>query len=154
MSRISLDEMMMKVAHIVAKRGTCPRKQVGAVIAKDGRILSTGYNGAPTKLPHCTDVGCIIENGHCVRTSHAEQNAICSAAYLGVSTANATMYVTVTPCPICMKMIINAGIKRVVYDEYYDNKVPPELEEILYRNNKIIRIEQLKKKKDKNEKEE
>ncbi len=117
--RPSWDEYFMNVAHEVAKRSTCERAQVGAVIVKDKRILTTGYNGSPRGLPHCTDVGCLMDNGHCVRTLHAEQNAIIVAALHGVITEGATIYITHQPCFLCAKMIINAGIIQIVYDEEY-----------------------------------
>jgi dCMP deaminase len=109
----------MGITFEVARRSTCNRAQVGAIIVRDKRILTTGYNGSPTGLPHCTDVGCLMVNGHCVRTLHAEQNAIIQAALHGVSTAGGTLYITHQPCLTCAKMIINAGIRRVVYGGDY-----------------------------------
>ena len=109
----------MDIARQVAKRSTCPRAAVGSVIVKDRRILTTGYNGAPMGLPHCTEVGCLIVEGHCLRTLHAEQNAIIQAALHGVSVKDSTIYVTHQPCLNCAKMIINAGIVRVVYGGDY-----------------------------------
>ena len=96
--RPSWNEYFMNVAHEVARRSTCERAQVGAVIVKDKRILTTGYNGSPRGLPHCTEVGCLMDNGHCVRTLHAEQNAIIVAALHGVITEGATIYITHQPC--------------------------------------------------------
>jgi len=113
------DEYFMDIARQVAKRSTCPRAAVGAVIVKDRRILTTGYNGSPMGLPHCTEVGCLMIDGHCVRTLHAEQNAIIQAALYGVTVNDSTIYVTHQPCLNCSKMIINAGIKRVVYGGDY-----------------------------------
>jgi dCMP deaminase len=121
--RPSWNDYFMAIAHEVAKRSTCERAQVGAVIVKEKRILTTGYNGSPRGLPHCSEVGCLMENGHCVRTLHAEQNAIIQAALHGVITAGATIYVTHQPCFICAKTIINAGLSEIVYDkEYEDNR--------------------------------
>ncbi len=120
--RPSWDEYFLKIAFTVAERSTCDRAHVGAVIVRDRRILATGYNGAPAGLPHCDDVGHLIVDGHCVRTLHAEQNAIIQAALHGVSTADATIYVTHQPCLTCAKMIINAGIKRVVYAGNYPDE--------------------------------
>jgi dCMP deaminase len=121
--RPSWNEYFMNIAHEVAKRSTCDRAQVGAVVVKDKRILTTGYNGSPRGLPHCSEVGCLMDNGHCVRTLHAEQNAIIQAALHGVSTEGATIYVTHQPCFICAKTIINAGISEIVYDrEYKDDR--------------------------------
>ncbi len=121
--RPTWNEYFMNIAHEVAKRSTCERAQVGAVIVRDKRILTTGYNGSPRGLPHCTEVGCLMENGHCVRTIHAEQNAIIQAALHGVITEGAIIYVTHQPCFNCAKTIINAGISEIVYDkEYQDDK--------------------------------
>ena len=117
--RPTWNEYFMNIAHEVAKRSTCERAQVGAVIVRDKRILTTGYNGSPRGLPHCSEVGCLMDNGHCVRTLHAEQNAIIQAALHGVITEGATIYVTHQPCFICAKTIINAGISEIVYDKEY-----------------------------------
>ncbi len=120
--RPSWDEYFMGIALQVAKRSTCDRAHVGAIIVKDRRILTTGYNGSPSGLPHCDDVGHLMVDGHCVRTLHAEQNAIIQAAYHGVSVHDGILYVTHQPCLTCAKMIINAGVKRVVYaGTYPDN---------------------------------
>jgi len=118
-SRPPWDEYFMGITFEVARRSTCNRAQVGAIIVRDKRILTTGYNGSPTGLPHCTEAGCLMVNGHCVRTLHAEQNAIIQAALHGVSTDGAAIYVTHQPCLVCAKMIINAGIVRVVYGGDY-----------------------------------
>jgi dCMP deaminase len=123
LNRPTWNEYFLDIAHEVAKRSTCERAQVGAVIVREKRILTTGYNGSPRGLEHCTEVGCLMDNGHCVRTLHAEQNAIIQAALHGVITEGATIYVTHQPCFICAKTIINAGIKEIVYDrEYEDNR--------------------------------
>lgn len=119
----------MDITHLVAKRSTCLRRQVGAVLVKDKKILATGYNGAPSKLRHCIDIGCLrekmrIPSGERVelcRGLHAEQNAIIQAAYHGVQIKGATIYSTTHPCIICSKMIINAGIERIVYEEGYSD---------------------------------
>ena len=121
--RPTWNEYFMNIALEVAKRSTCERAQVGAVIVRDKRILTTGYNGSPRGLPHCSEVGCLMDNGHCVRTLHAEQNAIIQAALHGVITEGAIIYVTHQPCFICAKTIINAGISEIVYDkEYRDDR--------------------------------
>jgi dCMP deaminase len=112
----------MDITFQVAKRSTCDRARVGAVIVKDKRILTTGYNGSPAGLPHCDDVGHLMVGGHCVRTLHAEQNAIIQAALHGVSVAGGTIYVTHQPCLTCAKMIINAGLRRVVYAGVYPDE--------------------------------
>ncbi len=113
----------MSIALQVAKRSTCDRAYVGAVVVRDRRILTTGYNGSPSGLPHCDDAGHLLIDGHCVRTLHAEQNAIIQAAYLDVSVHNSTIYVTHQPCMVCAKMIINAGIRRVVYAGQYPDEL-------------------------------
>jgi dCMP deaminase len=113
----------MQITQQVAKRSTCPRAAVGAVIVRDKRILTTGYNGAPSNLPHCTEAGCLMVNGHCVRTLHAEQNAIIQGALHGVDVSCSTIYVTHQPCLVCAKMIINAGIERVVYAGHYPDEI-------------------------------
>ncbi len=118
-SRPSWDEYFLNIAREVAHRSTCERAHVGAVIVKNKRILTTGYNGSPRGLPHCTEVGCLMEKGHCIRTLHAEQNAIIQAALHGVSTDGSSIYVTHQPCFLCAKTIINAGILRIVYDNEY-----------------------------------
>lgn len=128
--RPSIDEYFIEIASVVAKRSTCMRNRVGAVIVRDKRIISTGYNGAPSNMQHCLDLGCIreqqnIESGtrhEKCRAVHAEQNAIIQAALHGVVTEGATLYCTHQPCILCAKMIINAKIKRVVYvTPYPDN---------------------------------
>lgn len=121
--RSSWDEYFMGIAQQVAQRSTCPRASVGAVIVRERLILTTGYNGAPEGLPHCLEVGCIIEDDHCQRSLHAEQNAILQAAFHGVSIAGGTMYVTHQPCNTCAKMIINAGLKRVIYAGEYPDEL-------------------------------
>lgn len=118
--RISRDQMLMEMAIIASKRSTCKRKQVGAIIAMDGRPISIGYAGAPRGLPHCLDVGCLPgPDGGCIRTAHAEENAITFAARKGIATEGATLYCTVSPCPRCAGAIINAGIQKVEYLEEY-----------------------------------
>ena len=121
MTRPDWDLYFIQIAKEVASRSTCPRASVGAVIVKDNRIISTGYNGAPSGEPHCTDEGCVMENEHCARAVHAETNAIAQAAKYGVSLNGATIYITDAmgrkPTPICHKcsqLIKVAGIIRVV----------------------------------------
>jgi len=110
----------MEVANLVGKRrGTCDRGKSGAVIVRNGRIISTGYVGAPRGLPHCDEVGHELVNDHCLRSTHAEQNAIINAAKDGISTDNGIMYCTMVPCYACAKMIINAGIQKVFADYDY-----------------------------------
>ena len=121
----------MTITKMVAKRSTCMRRYVGAILVKDKRILSTGYNGAPSGLKHCGEVGCLRkdnaipsgERHELCRGLHAEQNAIIQAAYHGISIAGSTLYCTNKPCIICSKMIINAGIKKIVYEEGYNDEL-------------------------------
>jgi dCMP deaminase len=117
--RASWEEYFMNIAREVSTRSTCDRKLVGAVIVRDKTILSTGYNGSVRGLPHCDEEGHMMENGHCVRTIHAEANAIVQAAKNGVSIDKAEIYVTASPCWWCFKMIANAGIKKIYYGEFY-----------------------------------
>jgi len=109
----------MSIAKVVSSRSTCPRKFVGAVIVRDKTILSTGYNGSIRGMPHCSDVGHMMENDHCVATIHAEANAIIQAAKNGVTIDGATIYVTASPCWNCFKEIANGGIRRICYGEFY-----------------------------------
>ena len=109
----------MRIAAEVATRATCDRKHVGAVIVRDRNILATGYNGSIGGLGHCDDEGHMLEDGHCVRTIHAEANAIIQAAKNGSGIAAGTIYVTASPCWGCFKMIANAGLVRIVYGEFY-----------------------------------
>ncbi|MEZ4363903.1 MAG: dCMP deaminase family protein [Kofleriaceae bacterium] len=118
-TRASWDEYFMSIAQVVATRSTCPRKFVGAVIVRNRTILSTGYNGSIRGMPHCSDVGHMMEDGHCVATIHAEANAIIQAARNGVSIEGAAVYVTASPCWSCFKQIANAGIGRICFGEFY-----------------------------------
>ena len=132
--RPSLDEYFMRIAKVVSSRSTCLRKKVGAVLVRDKRILSTGYNGAPTGMKHCSEVGCLREQSHVpsgerhelCRGVHAEQNAIIQAALHGVSIEGATLYCTHQPCILCTKMLINAKIRRVVFREGYPDPMARE----------------------------
>ena len=119
MSRVSWDRYFMNLALEAATRSTCPRKHVGAVIVRDKAILSTGYNGSIRGASHCDDVGCLMENDHCVRTVHAEANAIVQAARNGTALDGAEIYVTASPCFNCFKLIANAGIRTVYFGELY-----------------------------------
>ncbi len=115
--RLSWNEYFLRLARQAADMSTCPRASVGVVVVKDKRIVATGYNGAPRGRPHCQDVGCLMVNGHCIRTIHAEANAL---LFAGIErTKGATLYVTHLPCYHCAGLIINAQIKRVVYREDY-----------------------------------
>ena len=134
-SRLSWDEYFMEITKLVARRSTCIRRQVGAILVKDKKILATGYNGAPIGMEHCIDVGCLRaqldipsgERHELCRGLHAEQNAIIQAAFHGVSIRGSTLFCTTLPCSICIKMIINAGIESVVYLEGYADDLSVEL---------------------------
>ena len=126
--RPTWDEYFMEVARTIAKRATCDRGRSGCVIARDKQLLVTGYVGSPVGLPHCDDVGHLMKkvihdddsiSQHCMRTVHAEQNAICQAAKLGVALDGATVYCKMKPCRTCAMLIINCGIKRVVCEKKY-----------------------------------
>ena len=117
--RASWDEYFMSIAQVVATRSTCPRKYVGAAIVRNRTILSTGYNGSIRGMPHCSDVGHMMEDGHCVATIHAEANAIIQSARNGVVIDGATVYVTASPCWNCFKQLANGGVTRIVYGEFY-----------------------------------
>ena len=144
MMRPDNDTYFIRMAELVATRSTCLRRQVGAVVVKEKRVLSTGYNGAPKGLKHCEEVGCVREQNHIesgtrhelCRGVHAEQNAVIQAAYFGVSIKDATMYTTNFPCVMCAKIIINAGIREIVFkDEYVD----PLSKEILDESKVLVR---------------
>ncbi len=134
-TRPKWDDYFMDIVDIVKNRSTCLRRHVGSVIVKDTRILATGYNGAPSGCKHCVDTGCLREamkipsgeRHELCRASHAEQNAIVQAAKHGVSIEGGTIYVTAQPCVICSKLIINAGIKRVVYSGDYPDELSRQL---------------------------
>ena len=130
--RPTWDEYFMEVFRAIAKRATCDRGRSGCVIARDNQLLVTGYVGAPRGLPHCDDIGHQFkkmqhEDGsvsqHCVRTVHAEQNAICQAAKRGISIDGATLYCKMTPCRTCAMLIINCGIKRVIAEKRYHDSI-------------------------------
>jgi dCMP deaminase len=125
------DEYFLEVAHLVSKRTTCLRRRVGAVLVKDKKILATGYNGAPSGLKHCIDVGCLREKlkipsgerHELCRGLHAEQNVLLQAALYGISTKNSILYITNQPCIICAKMLINAGVKEIIAFSGYPDKM-------------------------------
>lgn len=117
--RVDWDEYFMNIAREVSTRATCPRKHVGAVIVRNRTLLSTGYNSAIRGAQHCEDVGCMMEDGHCVRVVHAEANAIIQAAKNGVNIDKSTIYTLASPCWPCFKLIANAGIVRIVFSEFY-----------------------------------
>ena len=133
--RPNWDEYFLGIAELVSRRSTCRRRSVGAVLVRDRRILATGYNGAPTGLRHCLDLGCLREQFNVpsgerhelCRGLHAEQNAIIQAALHGVSVKGATLYCTNHPCVICAKMIINAGATKVIFQEGYRDKLSEDM---------------------------
>ena len=117
--RASWDQYFMRIAEDVSSRATCDRKHVGAVIVRDKCILATGYNGSIRGLSHCDEEGHLMEDGHCVRTVHAEANAIVQAARNGVRIEGGSIYVTASPCWGCFKMIANGGLQRIVFGQFY-----------------------------------
>ena len=143
---MDLDTYFMEIAKLVAKRSTCVKQHVGAVLVKDKHIIATGYNGAPRGLPHCTRETCkrlnvsSLEESHLCRGVHAEANCIIQAALHGVSTEGATIYTTHFPCMSCVKMLINAGVKRIVYHEPYDMDNEVKMEMIRLAGIKVDRV--------------
>lgn len=129
--RPSWDDYFMEMAELVAKRSTCLRRQVGAIIVQENRVLSSGYNGSPKGMKHCAEIGCLREQmgipsgqrHELCRAVHAEQNAIVQAAAFGIAIQGATIYTTTAPCVLCTKMIINAGIKRIILKEDYNDEL-------------------------------
>lgn len=138
-SRPPWDQYFMEIATAVSRRSTCLRRQVGAILVRDKRLLTTGYNGAPAGVPHCVEVGCLREilgipsgqRHEICRGLHAEQNALVQAALHGVSVEGATLYCTNEPCLICTKMLINAGIKRIVYKDPYPDELAREMRQLV-----------------------
>jgi dCMP deaminase len=120
--RVGWHDYFMNIAHQAATRSTCDRKRVGAVIVRDRTILSTGYNGSIRGMPHCDEVGHLMENDHCVGTVHAEANAIIQAAKNGVRIDGAELYTTASPCWSCFKLLANAGIRKVYFGEFYRDR--------------------------------
>lgn len=134
--RPSWDEYFMEITDLVATRATCLRRKVGAILVKDRRILATGYNGPPKGVPHCDELGGCLreklgipsgERQELSRAVHAEQNAIIQAAKMGTNIDGATLYVTNHPCFICAKMLINAGVKKIIYKEGYPDEYSKEI---------------------------
>ena len=133
--RPTYDEYFMKMTQVVSTRSTCLRRSVGATLIKNKHILSTGYNGAPKGLKHCSEVGCLREKMNVqpgerhelCRGLHAEQNAIIQASVFGISIDGATLYCTAAPCSVCAKMLINAGIKEIVYQESYPDDLAQQM---------------------------
>ncbi len=115
------DTHFLRLAALTAERSTCPRAAVGCVLTFNNRIISTGYNGAPSGMAHCTDAGCTMHDGHCLRTVHAEANAIADAARRGVMVEGAIAYITHAPCIHCAKLLVSAGVQRIVYAAPYED---------------------------------
>ncbi len=142
--RPSWDEYFLKLTDLVATRGTCQRLKVGAILVKDRKIISTGYNGSPRKTPDCFEAGCLMEGGHCVRTVHAEINAVVQAAYNGVSTLASTIYVNNLPCYHCVKVLINAGVEKFIFRRDY--RPDPETLKLLKQAKiELVKIEEKEK---------
>ncbi|OQY08636.1 MAG: cytidine deaminase [Fusobacteriia bacterium 4572_132] len=135
MGRPDWNEYFMEITELVATRATCVRRKVGAIIVRENRILATGYNGAPSGLAHCLDIGCLRdkmnipsgERQELCRGIHAEQNALIQASKFGIALDGSTIYVTNQPCITCSKLIINAGIKKIIYKNPYPDKLALEL---------------------------
>ena len=126
--RPSWDDYFMAITKIIATRGTCNRLYAGSVLVKNNRIIATGYNGSPPGMPHCDDVGHLMEEGHCVRTIHGEHNVLLQASRQGsTSTEGATLYTKYSPCIHCAKYIIACGVRRVVMAKIYRNSKSPEI---------------------------
>jgi len=139
MDRPSWDTYFMNLAKSVSERSTCDRAHVGAVIVRNRSIVSTGYNGSVSGAKHCDDVGHLMVDGHCVRTIHAEQNAIAQAAKLGNSVDGCTIYITHFPCLNCFKLLLNSGITTIIHDKilYTDENILPITIEILNSGKEI-----------------
>lgn len=119
--RASWIEYFTQMSELVATRSTCPRRHVGALLVRDHRVIASGYNGSPAGQPHCSDVGCVMENGHCVRTIHAELNALLQCARYGIATQGVDLYCTDLPCRQCARALIQAGIVRIYYRRPYES---------------------------------
>ena len=127
----------MDIADMVSRRGSCDRKQVGCILVKDKRIIATGYNGSMSGSQHCDDVGHLMENGHCVRTIHAEVNAIAQCAKYGSNCEGSTCYCNTLPCWNCFKLLVNAGIVQIYYKDAYANA---ELKGHVFQFSKELRV--------------
>jgi len=122
MKRVSVHQYFMDIADVVSRRATCDRKHVGCVLVKDKRIIATGYNGSMSGTSHCDDVDHLMEDGHCIRTVHAEINALAQCAKYGVSCNGSTCYCNTYPCWECFKALVNAGVKSIYYKDSYEAK--------------------------------
>lgn len=134
--RMSWDQYFIAQSAILSTRSTCTRLHVGAVIVKNNRIIASGYNGSVAGTPHCTEVGDLIVDGHCIRAVHAEQNALMQAAQMGIVVNGATVYVTDVPCIHCTKLLLQAGVTKINFMRNYRND--PFAEELLSRKNVLL----------------
>ncbi|SCC02520.1 deaminase [Weissella bombi] len=134
--RITWDKYFMLQAIMLAARSTCTRLHVGAVVVKDGRIIASGYNGSVSGTPHCTEVGDLIVDGHCIRAVHAEQNALMQLAKMGISADGAQVFVTDFPCVHCTKLLLQAGVTKINYLRNYHNN--DFVSELLHAKNVVI----------------
>jgi len=152
MSRPGWDDYFLNITREVGKRSTCLRRQVGAILVREKRILSTGYNGAPRGIRHCEDIGCIRaernvpsgERHELCRALHAEMNAFLQAASFGVSTEGATLYTTIYPCSLCAKMAINAGVRRIVTVSDYPDPLAKEILSEAGVQVDVVKVEEVK----------
>ncbi|MCJ7793164.1 MAG: cytidine/deoxycytidylate deaminase family protein [Candidatus Marinimicrobia bacterium] len=145
-SRPSWDDYFLQISDLVSTRATCQRLHVGALLVKDKKIISTGYCGAPKGIPDCYQVGCLMKGGHCVRTVHAEVNAVIQAAYHGIATQGSTLYANWLPCYDCSKMLINAGVEKIIYRQIY--RPDPVTKKLLRQAKiKLVKLPAKKKKK-------
>ena len=141
MERKNWHEYFSDIAELVSHRATCDRKRVGAIIVKDKRILATGYNGSIPGSEHCDDVGHLMENNHCVRTIHAEVNAIAQCAKYGISCQGATLYCNTSPCWNCFKTIVSAGIREIYYGDNYTSELKKNVKK--YAKKLGVKLEKL-----------
>lgn len=123
MNRIPRTSYFMEVAKLSSQRSSCTKLQVGCVLVKDNRIIATGTNGSPSNMKHCIDAGCLEVDNHCIRATHAEQNVIAICAKYGISTDQCNIYITHFPCTTCLKVLINAGIKKIYYSIAYKSEI-------------------------------
>ena len=137
--RPTINEYFKKLMLDVSERATCNKKKVGCIIAKDNRILTTGYNGSPSRMPHCEDVGCLLDdNSKCIRCIHAEQNAICQAAKYGININESDLYCTIMPCYTCAKLIVQCGIRNIYILK--DDKKDPLIKNLFFMSGINVNI--------------
>lgn len=136
--RASWIEYFTQMSQLVATRSTCPRRNVGAVLVRDHRVIASGYNGAPSGQPHCTEVGCLLEHGHCVRTIHAELNALLQCARYGIATQGVDLFCTDMPCRHCARALVQAGVQRIYYVRPYES--PETVQLVANTDVQLIRV--------------